>query len=574
MRSEGTGKKRARGLPAATLAVAFTMAAGMSAQADAPSTVDAAVAAAGHRIEVLATGSRISGANGMQVGPDGRLYVASVVGSELLVLDTADGRVVRRFTHADGVEGPDDVAFAPDGSVYWTSILSGEVAGFRPDGTRVVAARIGPGVNPLTFSPSGRLFVAQCFFGTGLFEVDPDGVEPPRVIRDDLGPRCGLNGMDWGPDGRLYGPRWFRGEVVSIDVDTGEMRTELTGVQVPAAVKFDSTGRLHVLDTLAGQVLRVKGGAGGAVRTVSQDAEVVARFPPGLDNFAFDSADTLYVSSFVDGFVARVNADGTQTMLSPAGMSSPGGVAVRITAEGVEAVVADLQALRGFDASSGKVHFTEANVLGVSPMGTALNVSIDGEHLVLASWVDNDVRVWSQREQRVVERHEGLQEPVAAVRFGGGLAIAEHKAGRVILMQADGQFRVLASGLAAPTGLVVRGDDLYLTERSQGMLLRLVTDGAPLARPETVIDGLAAPEGVALYRDGFAIVEAGTGAVTVVDGEGRRTTVATLPVGLPAGSAAQPPSFVFNGIASMGDGALIVTDERSRALLRIVPVSP
>jgi hypothetical protein len=62
--------------------------------------------------------------------------------------------------------------------------------------------------------------------------------------------------------------------------------------------------------------------------------------------------------------------------------------------------------------------------------------------------------------------------------------------------------------------------------------------------------------------------------VTVVDGEGRRTTVATLPVGLPAGSAAQPPSFVFNGIASMGDGALIVTDERSRALLRIVPVSP
>jgi sugar lactone lactonase YvrE len=574
MRSEGTGKKRARGLPAATLAVAFTMAAGMSAQADAPSTVDAAVAAAGHRIEVLATGSRISGANGMQVGPDGRLYVASVVGSELLVLDTADGRVVRRFTHADGVEGPDDVAFAPDGSVYWTSILSGEVAGFRPDGTRVVAARIGPGVNPLTFSPSGRLFVAQCFFGTGLFEVDPDGVEPPRVIRDDLGPRCGLNGMDWGPDGRLYGPRWFRGEVVSIDVDTGEMRTELAGVQVPAAVKFDSTGRLHVLDTLAGQVLRVKGGAEGAVRTVSQDAEVVARFPPGLDNFAFDSADTLYVSSFVDGFVARVNADGTQTMLSPAGMSSPGGVAVRITAEGVEAVVADLQALRGFDASSGKVHFTEANVLGVSPMGTALNVSIDGEHLVLASWVDNDVRVWSQREQRVVERHEGLQEPVAAVRFGGGLAIAEHKAGRVILMQADGQFRVLASGLAAPTGLVVRGDDLYLTERSQGMLLRLVTDGAPLARPETVIDGLAAPEGVALYRDGFAIVEAGTGAVTVVDGEGRRTTVATLPVGLPAGSAAQPPSFVFNGIASMGDGALIVTDERSRALLRIVPVSP
>ena len=574
MRIEGLGMKRARALPAATLAVALATAAGLgtTALAGAPTTVDGAVAAAGHRIEVLATGSRISGANGMQVGPDGRLYVASVVGSELLVLDTTDGRVVRRFTHADGVEGPDDVAFAPDGSFYWTSILTGEVAGFRPDGTRVVAARIGPGVNPLTFSPSGRLFVAQCFFGTGLFEVDPDGVEPPRVIRDDLGPRCGLNGMDWGPDGRLYGPRWFRGEVVSIDVDTGEMRTELTGVQVPAAVKFDSKGRLHVLDTLAGQVLRVQRRTDGAAAT-GPTTEVVASFPPGLDNFAFDSADTLYVSSFVDGFVARVNADGTQTMLSPAGMSSPGGVAVRVTADGVEAVVADLQALRGFDARSGKVHFTEANVLGVSPMGTALNVSIDGDDLVLASWVDNDVRVWNQRDRRVLERHEGLQEPVAAVRFGGGLAIAEHKAGRVILLK-DGQQQVLASGLAAPTGLVVRGDDLYLTERSQGTLLRLVADGAPLARPEVVLDGLAAPEGVALHRDGFAIVEAGTGAVTVVDGEGQRTTVAMLPIGLPAGSAAQPPSFVFNGIASTADGALIVTDERSRTLLRIEAVAP
>ncbi len=554
-------------LAAATLPSALPWA--MAGAADAPARLEVPRAAAGFRLSVLATGSRISGANGMHVGPDGLLYVASVVGSELLVLDPADGRVVRRLAHADGVEGPDDIAFGPDGGFYWTSILSGEVAGMRPDGTRIVAAQIGPGVNPITFSPTGRLFVAQCFFGTGLFEVDPAGVKPPRSIRDDLGPECGLNGMDWGPDGRLYGPRWFRGEVVSLDVDSGEMRTELTGVEVPAAVKFDSKGRLHVLDTLAGKVLRVHRAADGTATT-----EVIARLPPGLDNFAFDAADTLYVSSFVDGFVVRVNADGSQTMLSPAGMSSPGGVAVRITADGVEAVVADLQALRGFGAGDGVVRFTEPNVLGVSPMGTALNVSIDGEHLVLASWVDNDVRVWNQREHRVVERHEGLQEPVAAVRFGAGLAIAEHKAGRVILMQADGGSRVLATGFAAPTGLVVRGDDLFMTDRSTGTLLRLVADGEPLTAPEVVLEGLASPEGVALYRDGFAIVEAGAGTVTVIDREGRRSTAAHLPIGLPAGSAAQPPSFVFNGIASTGDGALIVTDERSRTLLRIERVVP
>ena len=50
--------------------------------------------------------------------------------------------------------------------------------------------------------------------------------------------------MDWGPDGRLYGPRWFNNEVVSVDVDTGDIRKEASGFIVPAAVKFNSKGEL------------------------------------------------------------------------------------------------------------------------------------------------------------------------------------------------------------------------------------------------------------------------------------------------------------------------------------------
>ena len=80
-----------------------------------------------------------------------------------------------------------DVAFNKNGDFYWTSILTGEVAGFSHDGIRVVAANLGPGVNPITFSDDGRLFVAQCFFGDGLYEVDPLGEKEPRSIRDDLG---------------------------------------------------------------------------------------------------------------------------------------------------------------------------------------------------------------------------------------------------------------------------------------------------------------------------------------------------------------------------------------------------
>ncbi len=122
-------------------------------------------------VEVIATGANIAGANGMALGPDGNLYVASVLGSNISVLDTESGDVVKVYGAEEGVIGPDDVAFGPDGSWYWTSIMTGEVAGFNPQGEKVVAAQLTAGVNPITFADDGRLFVSQCFFGTHLFEL-------------------------------------------------------------------------------------------------------------------------------------------------------------------------------------------------------------------------------------------------------------------------------------------------------------------------------------------------------------------------------------------------------------------
>ena len=54
--------------------------------------------------------------------------------------------------------------------------------------------------------------------------------------------------MDWGPDGWLYGPLWNKGQVARVNVDTGEIKVVAEGLVVPAAVKFDAQGRLHVLE--------------------------------------------------------------------------------------------------------------------------------------------------------------------------------------------------------------------------------------------------------------------------------------------------------------------------------------
>ena len=76
----------------------------------------------GWRVTRLVTGASLSGANGMHFGPDGFLYVASVLGSEIVVLDPETGEIKRRI--ADGVTGPDDIAFASDGSDLWDFFFS------------------------------------------------------------------------------------------------------------------------------------------------------------------------------------------------------------------------------------------------------------------------------------------------------------------------------------------------------------------------------------------------------------------------------------------------------------------
>jgi sugar lactone lactonase YvrE len=484
----------------------------------------------GLTVEVLSEGAAISGANGLRVAPDGRLYVASVIGSEIVILDPDSGEVLDRLS--EGVDGPDDLAFNAAGDLYWTSILTGEVGGLTAAGGRVTAARLTPGVNPIAFSDDGRLFVSQCFFDDKLYEVDPAGQAPARLISDQLGPDCGLNGMDWGPDGRLYGPRWFRQQVVSFDVDAGDMRVEAIGFGVPAAVKFDSQGvLLHVLDTLAGAVVRV----------ADQRQTVVAQLGPGLDNLAFDEEDRLFVSSFVDGSVWRVEDEGN-VALSPAGMAHPGALAVHGEGDSALLLVADLHALRAFDPSTGEQVWMETNILGVGELGSVLAVAADGTNLLLGSFTDNNVRIWDPVRKRNLSRMDDLQMPVSEAPV------------------------VFASGLQAPTDLLTDGDLLWVSDRSAGQVLLIGRGGRPV-EPVVLADGLDAPEGLALWGDRVLIREGESGVVLVLD-EGAAKPLVTLGPGSPPASAAQPPAMVLNDIEVIGD-TLYGTNELDRQLVKV-----
>src|SRR3954452_20331432 len=95
--------------------------------------------AEGWWFERLTPPSRLFGANGLRTGPDGRIYIAQVTGSQISALDVGSGRLETISAKGGEIIAPDDVAFDPDGNLYATEVMDGRVSVRDPAGaTRVI----------------------------------------------------------------------------------------------------------------------------------------------------------------------------------------------------------------------------------------------------------------------------------------------------------------------------------------------------------------------------------------------------------------------------------------------------
>lgn len=519
---------------------------------------------------ILAEGSPLHGTNGMYVGPDGRLYVASFLGNEIAIVNRKSGAIVDRLDASDGIDGPDDLTFGPDGSLYWTSLIPGNVVRHAPSG-EITEQFVAPGVNPITFSDTGRLFVALDFLGDGLYEVDPELSAPPRHIAGNLG---FLNGMDWGPDGRLYGPIWTQGRVISIDVDscTGavdpdvecDLQTVADGFFIPAAAKFDGLGRLHVVDQ-NGEVVRID------IETGEKD--IIAELTPGLDNLAFDPQGNLYVSSASDGFIVRIKPNGQTHTIMPGGMIMPGGVAVTTEGCGESVYVADLSSLRKFDGDTGAPLSVERSFLGQSDFYGPATVSADGSNLILTAWFSSVVQTYDPATATVLETYSNFVSPLNAVRFQGDLVVAELGAGpgaaRVVRRTGGGSLVTLAP-MTVPSGLAVSGGDLWAADWATGQVLQVAAGGVTLSPPLVVADGLDQPEGMAIDLDGtLLVVEVGKRRLLRVDPATGHTWVVKkhLEVGLEAVTGTVP-TYALSSVAVGPSGTIYVSGDKDNVLYR------
>jgi sugar lactone lactonase YvrE len=501
--------------------------------------------AASAKISIRVQGAPLHGANGIAFDAQGRLHIASVFGREIVVMDPEDGSIMDRYTATDGVETPDDLAFGPDGSLYWTAIATGQIGGRSPEGILSSVASLHPGANPITFSADGRMFVGLCFFGAGLFEVDPSGHAPPRSVREFPGERCGVNAFAFGANGLLYAPRFFESEVVSIDVDTGEMLTVANGFGVPAAAKFNHAQQLHVIDLGRGELVRVDISTG--------DKELVAYVPLNSDNLAFDANDRLFISAADDGGIREVLPDGSMREVSRPGLTLPGGIAV----VGDHFFVADHFALVEFDSASGRERSRETSIIDISELSEPMTVARAGRHLVLSSWRSNKVQVWDPKRAKVLESYSDFRVPLNAISFQGGIAVAELLSGSVVL-ERNGRRQTLLEGLSVPTGMAAHGSTLYVADWILGTITRVNRQGVSV-----VASGLAGPEGLALDGpDRLLVVESLAGRVSEINLRTGASQV--LADHLAMGLQSVPgfsPTFAFSGIDVDAAGTAYVTGD-------------
>src|SRR5215471_3718889 len=247
----------------------------------APHSVDVA---AGWRLERATAPSRLFGANGLRTGPDGRIYIAQVTGSQISGLDHRTGELTTASPKGGDIVAPDDVAFDATGNLYATEVMDGRVSVRDTSGaTRVLRGDV-PGANGITFH-RGRLFIDECRIGGRLLELDLRG-GAPRVVLEDL-PLP--NALEAGPDGRLYFPLLGANEIWRVHPDGGKAERVVGDLGVPVAVKFDSRGHIVSPQVGSGEVLRIDPRSG--------ERRVLASLDPGLDNLTF-IGDRLFVSSF------------------------------------------------------------------------------------------------------------------------------------------------------------------------------------------------------------------------------------------------------------------------------------
>jgi sugar lactone lactonase YvrE len=512
-----------------------------------------------YEVTKLVPGSAFHGVHGLGVDKSGRLFAGSVAGAALYEVDRAGGTAKIAVPSPEGMA--DDIAFAPDGTMAWTGFLTGDLYSRKGDGPVKKLASGLPGINSLAYRKDGRLYATQVFLGDALYEIDTEGVKPPRKIMEKMG---GLNGFEFGPDDKLYGPLWFKGQVAKVDVDKGELSVVADGFKIPAAVNFDSKGNLFVVDTALGQLVKVD--------TQSGTKKVVAQLKPSLDNLAIDDKDRIFVSNMADNGIQEVDPEtGTAKQVISGKLALPGGIGVVSDGAKDTIYVADVFAYRTVDGATGEVTEVSRMHADGTTLEYPMSATAKGDTVLLSSWFTGTVQVIDRKTGKTREMLHEFKAPHDAVMLGDG-SILVNELGSKSLIRAMGEHgkdrTAIIGGLEGPVGMASASkDSVYVTEAFAGIVSKIETNGARTV----VAKDLKMPEGIAVAPDGKLVVaEVGAKRLVSIDPQsGAVTEIAgNLPIGMPAAPGGLP-SNIPTGVGVGETGTIYFSSDVENAIYKV-----
>ena len=169
--------------------------------------------------EVWVTLPGKSTGNGIRFDRKGLMYVADYVEHNVLRIDPKT-REISVFAHEPKMNQPNDLAIAPDGTLYasdpsWKN-GTGQLWRIGTDGkTTLLAGEMGT-TNGIEVSPDGKLLYVNESVQRKIwaFAIVPEGVKEKRLLVEF--PDHGFDGMRCDVDGNLYVARYGKGTVAVV----------------------------------------------------------------------------------------------------------------------------------------------------------------------------------------------------------------------------------------------------------------------------------------------------------------------------------------------------------------------
>ncbi len=204
------------------------------------------------RLERVTAPSRLFGANGLRTGPDGRVYIAQVTGSQISALDPRTGQLEVFSAKGGEIVAPDDVAFDASGNLFATEVMDGRVS-MRDTAGRTRVLRDDVPVGQRHYRAPRPTVPRRVPRGRA-----PAGVRSGRrpaagVARDSV---PSPNAMEVGPGRPAVFPGNGRQRDLARSIPTAANTQRVAGdLGVPDSVKFDAAG--YIVSTQVAQRVQV-----------------------------------------------------------------------------------------------------------------------------------------------------------------------------------------------------------------------------------------------------------------------------------------------------------------------------